>query len=76
MKNCGGHTHAKTNDVTWETLGEQLIKCKSDVTRWEAMPKGGGKCSKTAGIWSCRLLIDTVSQALRLTTSQLKHKAW
>lgn len=55
MNNCGGHTHAKTNYVTCETLGEQLIKCKSDVTRWETMPKGGGNCFKTAGIWLYKL---------------------
>lgn len=55
MNNCGGHTHAKTNDVTCETLCEELIKYKSDVTRWEAMPEGGGNRFKTAGIWFYKL---------------------
>lgn len=44
MNNCAGHDHAKTNDVTCKTLGELLIKCRSDVIHCEAVPKGGGNC--------------------------------
>lgn len=57
VNNCGGHIHAKTNDVTWKTLSQCLIKCKSDVTHWEAMPKGGGNCFKQLVL---QALIDTM----------------
>lgn len=39
-----GKIHVKINDVLHQTLDEYLIKCKSDVTRWEALPRGGGGC--------------------------------
>lgn len=67
-------THAKINYFICGTLWEYLIKCTSDATCWEAVPKGGGNCFKTAGSQFYRLLIDTMSWAWCLTTSQLKHK--